>query len=72
MAALRASAEFRASGSGVEGVAPDAVKHSLASLEFEAAMVPAIIVKPQPEEDHAHEDAVDHNDSGEVEHSDTP
>jgi hypothetical protein len=68
VATFRALAQRRTRWSSVKGVASNAVKDSFAALEFEALMVTPIIVKPQAEEYRAHEDAVNHNSSGEFEH----
>ena len=68
MTAFGTLAEFHARGGGIQRVTPDTVKNGFASFTFEAPMVPAIVVKPQPEKHRTHEDAVNDDGSGEFEH----
>ena len=68
MSAFRTLAQLRTGRSRVERVTTDAVEDRLAPLEFESAMIPPVVKEPQGEKDHAHEDAVNHNPSGEIEH----
>ena len=68
---FRTLAECGAGRGGVNGVAADAVKDRLAALALETSMVPAIVIKPQPEKYCADDDAINHRGGGKFEHSST-
>lgn len=61
-------AQFRARWRGVKCIAADTVKAPFASLQLEAAMIPAIVVKPQTEKNRSNEKAVQDSPGGELKH----
>lgn len=48
MPATGALVQFGACAGDIKLIAPDAVEGNFAALEFEAAMLTAIVVKPKP------------------------
>jgi hypothetical protein len=68
MPAFGAAAELRAGRGGIKCVAPDAVKHGLPPLEFKAAVIPAVIIQPEPEKNYGHQHTVDYGGRSQVEH----
>ena len=51
-------------------ITADAVKSRFTPLQFETAVVPAVIVEPQRENSHGDENAVNDGGSGKIEHAD--
>jgi hypothetical protein len=50
-------------------VAADAVEGRLPPLAFKPAVIAPVVVQPEPEEEQAHEHAVDNRAGGEIEHA---
>ena len=69
VAAAGALAEVRPVRRGVDVVAADAVEGRLPPLAFKPAVIAAVVVQPEPEEEQAHERAENDRAGGEIEHA---
>jgi len=68
VAALWTLAQFRPRGRGVKRVATDTVETPFASLQLEAPVIPAIVVKPQTQKNRSDEKAEKDSSGGELKH----
>ena len=68
VAALWTLTQFRSRWRGVERVATDTVETPFASLQLEAPVIPAIVVKPQTQKNRSDEKAEKDSPGGELKH----
>ena len=69
VAAVGALAEIDSVRRGVDVVATDAVEGRLPPLPFKPAVIAAVVVQPEPEEEQAHKRAENDRAGGEIEHA---